>query len=106
MVLDDVISEMEKELREAGNALWRVTLEWRRIEARERRDTDAAGGGATWKAASGVQSSKAEIGPAGESGVGVNRKSSLEEQSYTSSAGGSQKKWRAAGTERIYETQE
>ena len=57
MVLDCVISEMEKELRETGKALWRVTLEGRRIEAKEWRETDAAGGGVTWKAA------RAELGP-------------------------------------------
>ena len=58
-VLEDVISEMEKELREAGKDLWWAKLEWRRIEAKERRETDAAGGGDTWKAASEAQSSKA-----------------------------------------------
>ena len=51
MVLDDVISEMEKDLREAGKDLWQVILEWRRIKVKERRETDA-GGDVTWKAAS------------------------------------------------------
>ena len=55
MVLEDVISEMEKELREAGKDLWQVMLEWRRIEAKERRVTDAAGGDVTWKAPSRAQ---------------------------------------------------
>ena len=41
------VSEIEKELREAGKDLWQVTLERRRIEAKERRETDAAGGGVT-----------------------------------------------------------
>ena len=63
MVLDYVISEMEMELREAGKDLWRVTLEWRRMEAKEWRETDAARGGVTWEAASGANSSGAEIGP-------------------------------------------
>ena len=45
MVLDDVISEMEKELREAEEALWRVMLELKSITAKERKETDAAGGG-------------------------------------------------------------
>ena len=58
LVLDDVISEMDKEQREAGKALSRVAVEWRRIEANERRETDAAGGGVTWTAASGAQSSR------------------------------------------------
>ena len=72
VVLDDVISETEKELREAGQDLWQVKLvrsrfegkgeeeEERRVEnevmnvveAEEPRETDAAGGGVTWKAAS------------------------------------------------------
>ena len=41
MVLDDVISEVVKELREAGKALRRVTLEWKTIEGKELRETDA-----------------------------------------------------------------
>ena len=45
----------------------------KRIEAKEPRETDVAGGGVT------CQSSEAEIGPSGESGVGVNRKDLLEE---------------------------
>ena len=31
-------------------SLWRVTLEWSRIEAKEPRETDAAGSGAKWMA--------------------------------------------------------
>ena len=73
MVLADVISEMEKELREAGEDLWRGTLESKRIEANERRETLTAGGGGTWKAASGAESSKTEIGPSDESRVGHKR---------------------------------
>ena len=57
------------------------------IEAKEPRETDAAGGGVTWKAASGAQSSKADIGPSGESGVGVNPKGSLEVKAEESSSG-------------------
>ena len=53
-------------------------VEWKRIEAKETREMDAAGGGVTGKAAFGAPSSKAEIGPSGESGVGVNRKGSVE----------------------------
>ena len=34
-------------------------------------ETDTAGGGVTWKAASGAQSSMAEVGPVGEPGLGV-----------------------------------
>ena len=67
---------MENELREAGKAVWRATLEWKKVEEKERRETDAAGVGVIWKAVSGAQSSKAEIGPSRESGVGVNRKGS------------------------------
>ena len=37
MVLDDVISELAKELREAGR---RVTMEWKTIEGKERRETE------------------------------------------------------------------
>ena len=44
MVLDDVISEMEKELRETGKDFRRATLEWKRIEAKEPRETEAATG--------------------------------------------------------------
>ena len=50
----------------------------KRIEAKEAREADVAGCGVTWKAASGTQSSEAEIGPSGGSAVGVNRKDSLE----------------------------
>ena len=99
MVLEDGISVLERELRETGKDLWSAKLEWRRIEAKERRETDAAGGGVTWKAASGAQSSKAEIGPSGKSGVGVNRKGSLRDQSSKGSTGGPQKE--ESGTERI-----
>ena len=88
---------MEEELREAWKYLWRVTLEWRRIEVKEQRETDAAGGGVTCKAASGAQSSEAEIEPSCESGVGVNRKGSLGGQRSVSSTGGSQKKRKAKG---------
>ena len=77
MVLEDRTAEMERGLREGGEDLLLAKLEWRRIEAKERRDTDAAGRGVTWKAASGAQSSEAEIGSCGDSGVGVNRKGSL-----------------------------
>ena len=75
IALDDVISEMEKELREAGKDLWQSQAgEWNEIKAKERRETEAAGGGVTWKAACGVDSSEAEIG-------GVAGKS-LEEMSF------------------------
>ena len=53
-------------------------VEWIRIEAKEPRETDAAGVGVNWKAASEALSSEADINPSGESGVGVNRKGSLE----------------------------
>ena len=43
-------------------------------------ETDAAGGGVTWKTVPGTQSFKADIGSSGE-GVGVNQKGSLGEGS-------------------------
>ena len=43
MVLDDVISGTEKELREAGKDLRRAT-----IEAKELRETDSDGVGVNW----------------------------------------------------------
>ena len=54
------------------------------IEPKEPREMDGAGGAATWKAASEAQSSEAEIGPSGESGIGVNRKDSLETRKASS----------------------
>ena len=57
--------------------------------------TDAAGGGVTWKAASGAQRSEAQIGPSGESGVGVNREGWVGDQMSMSSGGGSRKKRKA-----------
>ena len=95
MVLDDVISEIEKELREARKALRRVTLEWKRIDAKEPKETDAAGVDGKWKAASGAQVSKAKIGTSGKSGVGVNRKSSPGDQNSMSSARGPEQKRKA-----------
>ena len=61
MVLEDVVSEMEKELRVAEKAVSRVTLEWRSIKAKEQGDTDAVRSGVTQKAASESQSCKAEV---------------------------------------------
>ena len=63
-------------------------MEWKRIDAKERRETDAAGGGAPWKTASEAQSSKADIGPTSESRVGVNQKGSLERREAEESASG------------------
>ena len=97
--LGDGISEMERELREAGKELRQVTLEWKGAEVKGRIVMDASRSDVTWMAASGTQSSKAEIGPSGESGYGVNRKGSLEDQSPMSSAGMFAEE--GSGTERI-----
>ena len=83
----EIRSSQRKVKRRLG-ALWRGTLEWKRIDAKERKETDAVGGGAPWKAASGAQSSTAEIGPSGESRVGVNQKGSLERRKAEESASG------------------
>ena len=77
-------------------------MEWKRIEARETKETDVAGGGVSGKGAPGGQSSKAEI----DSGIGVNRKSSLEDQSSMTSAGGLQKKRKAVVRKEFADTQE
>ena len=60
------INEMRRVEKEVMNA-----MEWKRIDAKEPRETGSAGGGVTWKAESGAQGSKAEIGSSRESGVGV-----------------------------------
>ena len=57
-------------------------------DAKESRETGAAGVGDNGMAASGAQSSKAEICPSGESGVGVNQKGSLEISKAQESASG------------------
>ena len=62
-------------MKEVG---WRKEL-MSAIEAKEHREVDAAEGGVTWKAVSEAHSSKAEVGPSGESRFGVNRKDPLEE---------------------------
>ena len=49
------------------------------IEAKEQREMDAAESDVTWTAASEARISKAETGPSGESGFGVNRKDSQKE---------------------------
>ena len=49
LVLDDVVSEIDKELREARPELRRVTMEWKMIDAKELREKDAAGVDATGK---------------------------------------------------------
>ena len=41
----------------------------KRIEAKQRRETEAAGGGVTGQAACGAQSSEAEIGPLASAGL-------------------------------------
>ena len=55
LALEDEISEMERELREAGAELRKVTLEWKGSEATGRTDMDAARSGVTWMAASGTE---------------------------------------------------
>ena len=75
------MSEIERELREAGKELWLVTLEWKRTEAKgPRGEMDAAGGGVNWEAAYVTQGSQAEMSSLGAPGVGVNQKGSLGEQ--------------------------
>ena len=69
--------------------------ERRRTKADEWRVSDAAGGGVTWKAASGAQSSRAGIVPFVESAVGVNRQGWLGDQSSVRNAEASQKKRKA-----------
>ena len=49
-------------------------MEEKRTEAKEPRETDAAGVDVTWKAASGAKSSKAEIGPLWRPGLASARR--------------------------------
>ena len=82
--MEDVISEMEKEPREAGNASWRLMLEWR-IKAKEQRETDVVGSDTAHMLTSGSQSSKAEIGVSDVSRVVVDWWGTLEDQKFLSS---------------------
>ena len=71
---DKEVKDEERRRRKGGDERGGVE----RIKAKETSEMDAAGGGITWKGGIGAQSSKAEIGLSGESGVGVNRQGSLE----------------------------
>ena len=75
--LDSMVSEVEGELREGGDELRRVTLEWRRTEAKGLRVMDVGGVGDNREAASDAGGSGCEVSSAGEPGVDVNRKGSL-----------------------------
>ena len=62
--------------------------ERKRTKVEEWRGSDAARGDVTWRAASGSQSSKAEVGHSDEPWVGVNRKGMWEDQSSVCGVGG------------------
>ena len=69
LALENEILLIEKELRDAGNKLRQVTVEWKGTEAKGPRETDAVRSHVTQKAASGSRSSKAEVGLSDVSGV-------------------------------------
>ena len=58
IVLENEISEKEKDQREAEKALWRATLEWRNVASKAQSASDVESGVA-WKIASGARASKA-----------------------------------------------
>ena len=62
LAVEDEVSEIAREFREAGKEVRQVTLEWIRTEAKAPREMDAARSGVAWMAASRDQSSKAEVG--------------------------------------------
>ena len=68
LALDSMISEMVWELREAGKELRRDFAGLERIETPELRETNATGVHVNWQAASGAQSSLAEVSCFGELG--------------------------------------
>ena len=55
MVLENEITEKEKDLCEAGQCSGRAALEWRSFKAKEQRDSDAVESGVAWKTASGPE---------------------------------------------------
>ena len=61
IILDRKISEMESELPEAEDELRLVEMERCKTQAEGLRVMDAAGGDVGWQAASGAQSSEAEV---------------------------------------------
>ena len=85
----------EVELFEIREEMGENMKERRRTKADEWSVSDADGGGVTWKAASGAQSSRAGVVPFVESTVGVNREVSLRDQSTVRNAEASQKKRKA-----------
>ena len=62
LAVEDDVSEIERELREAGKEVRQVKLEWIRTEAKAAREMDAARSDGAWMAASRAQSSKAVVG--------------------------------------------
>ena len=76
LAVEDEISEIERELREAGQLVRQVSLEWTGTEAKGLRDMDVARSDVAWMAASGARCSKAEVGPSDVSKVGFDTASS------------------------------
>ena len=104
--LDDRVSAEELELFEKREDMEEILKERWRTNAEEWRVSDAVRSGVTCKAASGSQSSMAEVGLSDEPEVGVNRKGKLEDQSFVCSVEASQKKRRAVIRKESAETQD
>ena len=89
--LEDGIAQMEKKLREAGKALWRVTLGWRRIEAKEGRRMLPGVTSLGWR----HLEPEAPRRRSDVSRVDVDCKGTLGDRNVVSSAGAAQKKGKA-----------
>ena len=94
-ILDDRISVEEAEVHDDRAETEELLKERKRTKADELRASDAVRSDVARRAASGVQSSKTEVGLSDVSRVDVDWLSTLGDQSSMTSAGGLQKKRKA-----------